>query len=78
MLDPLGVVTKVRSSFEEEEAGLAEAPSTITQREELERQSADNYFYMPGLGEVPEIAVPEFLPNLVGESNTVTSHFHTM
>ncbi len=66
MLDPLGVVMKTRRAVEEEE-GLAEAPSTILQREELHRQIGENYTYMPGMGEVPEIAVPDFLPDLLGE-----------
>lgn len=67
MLDPLGVVTKTRMSMEEEGRSLAEAPSTITQREELERLTAENYFYSPGMGEVPQISAPDFLPDLGGE-----------
>lgn len=66
MLDPLGVVTKTRAAIEEEEAGLADAPSTIVQREELQRQAAESFFYIPDIGTVPEIAVPDFLPNLLG------------
>ena len=49
---------------EDEEIGAA--PSTITNPEQLERGNADNYFYMPGLGEVPEIDVPVYLPDLPG------------
>lgn len=45
---------------------MGEAPTTITNREELERGTADNYFYMPGLGVVPEIDVPVYLPDLPG------------
>lgn len=67
MLDPLGVVTKVRKEEEEIIEGPAEAPKTIAQGEQLERQTAENFFYMPGLGEVPEISVPDFLPDLIGE-----------
>ena len=66
MLDPLGVVTKTRTSLEDDSTGLAAAPDTIQQREEMMRRSADNYFYMPGLGEVPELTVPDFLPFLAG------------
>ena len=66
MLDPLGVVTKTRGAEEEEES-LAEAPSTITNREEASRPARENIFYMPQAQAVPEIAVPEFLPDLVGE-----------
>ena len=65
ILDPLGVVTKTRKE-EEVEDGLADAPKTILQREELERLTTENYSYMPGIGDVPEIAVPDFLPDLVG------------
>ena len=72
MLDPLGVVTKTRTTLEDLDEGLADAPSTITHREEMQRQSAENYFYMPGLGEVPEIAVPDFLPDLGGIINSLT------
>ncbi|XP_041349926.1 WASH complex subunit 1-like [Gigantopelta aegis] len=71
MLDPLGVVTKTRAAIEEE-AGMAEAPTTIVQREELQKQSAENYFYIPDIGEVPEIAVPDFLPNLLGVADDVS------
>ena len=53
--------------MEEKDEGPAEAPSTIVGREELVRQNKENYFYMPGMGNVPEIAVPDFLPDLVGE-----------
>ena len=67
LLDPLGVVTKIRTTFEDTDEGLADAPSTILQREELNRQVAENYFFVPGMGHVPEIAVPDFLPDLVGQ-----------
>ena len=67
MLDPLGVVTRTRKDAGDVEEGPAEAPSTIVGREELVRQSKENYFYMPGMGDVPEIAVPDFLPDLVGK-----------
>ncbi|XP_078678169.1 WASH complex subunit 1-like [Branchiostoma floridae x Branchiostoma belcheri] len=65
-LDPLGVVTKTRKDIEEEEEGLADAPSTITNREQLERIQAENYFYIPNMGDVPEIDVPNLLPDLPG------------
>lgn len=66
MLDPLGVVTKTRTALEEEEAGLADAPSTIAQQEELQRRQQETFFYMPDIGQVPEIMVPDFLPDLLG------------
>ena len=67
MLDPLsGAVTKTRTTMEEEDESLGEAPSTITNREQMERGTAENFLYMPGLGEVPEIDVPAYLPDLPG------------
>lgn len=30
------------------------------------QQTAENYFYVPDLGEVPEIDVPSYLPDLPG------------
>ncbi|KAK2141543.1 hypothetical protein NP493_5223g00023 [Ridgeia piscesae] len=72
LLDPLGVVTKTRSTLEDTEEGLADAPSTIVQREELNRQVAENYFFVPGMGNVPEIAVPDFLPDLLGVADDLS------
>lgn len=67
LLDPLGVVTRIRTSQEEDDDGLSEAPQTIKDRERLDPLPKENYFYMPGMGEVPEIAVPDFLPDLAGK-----------
>lgn len=72
MLDPLGVITKTRTAIDEE-TDLADAPSTITQREELQRQQNESFFYMPDIGEVPEITVPDFLPNLLGTGYIMNS-----
>ena len=69
MLDPLGVVTKTRTALEDEEAAMAEAPTTIKTSEELQRLQAENYFYIPVIEEVPEIAVPDCLPNLLGNKS---------
>ncbi|BFZ10703.1 hypothetical protein BsWGS_13742 [Bradybaena similaris] len=66
MLDPLGVVTKTRAAIEEEGARIAEAPSTIVHNEELLKPTAEGIFYIPGMGTVPEIVVPDQLPNLPG------------
>lgn len=66
MLDPLGVVTKTRAAIEEEGARMAEAPSTIVHNEDLVKVSVDIFSYIPELGTVPEIAVPDQLPNLPG------------
>jgi WAS family protein 1 len=67
MLDPLGVVTKTRAAVTEGATGPADAPTTIMQNEEMLRQQKENYFYIPDIGNVPEIAVPDFLPNLLGK-----------
>lgn len=71
----LGAVTKTRTNMEEEEEDIGAAPTTITNREELERGTADNYFYMPGLGEVPDIDVPVDLPDLPGVVDDITYRF---
>jgi WAS family protein 1 len=67
MLDPLGVVTKTRRALEDEEVQRMEAaPISISQREILDHPARENYFYSPGLGEVPQIDVPLDLPDLPG------------
>uniref|UniRef100_A0A8C8S6A9 WASH complex subunit 1 n=1 Tax=Pelusios castaneus TaxID=367368 RepID=A0A8C8S6A9_9SAUR len=67
-LDPLaGVVTKTHVTLgAETEEKLFDAPLSITKRGQLDRQVAENYFYVPDLGEVPEIDVPSYLPDLPG------------
>uniref|UniRef100_A0A8C1LWH7 WAS protein family homolog 1 n=1 Tax=Cyprinus carpio TaxID=7962 RepID=A0A8C1LWH7_CYPCA len=67
-LDPLaGAVTKTHTTLEtEKEDKPFDAPLSITKREQLERQTAENYFYVPDLGQVPEIDVPSYLPDLPG------------
>lgn len=72
MLDPLGVVTKTRTALDDDDLGMAEAPNTIKTNEELQRLQAENYFYVPGIGEVPELDVPIALPNLLGVADDVT------
>jgi WAS family protein 1 len=67
MLDPLGAVTKTRQALDdEEERQMEAAPFSISQREMLDHPTAGNYFYSPGLGEVPQIDVPLDLPDLPG------------
>ncbi|KAJ8381455.1 hypothetical protein SKAU_G00022330 [Synaphobranchus kaupii] len=68
LLDPLaGAVTKTHQTLEtEKEEKPFDAPLSITKREQLERQTAENYFYVPDLGQVPEIDVPSYLPDLPG------------
>ncbi|NWI99412.1 WASH1 protein, partial [Crypturellus undulatus] len=67
-LDPLaGAVTKTHVTLETEtEEKLFDAPLSITKRGQLDRQVAENYFYVPDLGQVPEIDVPSYLPDLPG------------
>ncbi|XP_068458602.1 WASH complex subunit 1 isoform X2 [Clinocottus analis] len=67
-LDPLaGAVIKTHTTLEtEKEAKPFDAPLSITKREQLERQTAESYFYVPDLGQVPEIDVPSYLPDLPG------------
>nr|XP_002124160.1 WASH complex subunit 1 [Ciona intestinalis] len=67
IFDPLGVTSKTRTDLEEEkEDGLADAPASIANREEMERHLVENYLYIPDLGDVPEIDVPMDLPDLPG------------
>uniref|UniRef100_A0A8C8IAD1 WAS protein family homolog 1 n=1 Tax=Oncorhynchus tshawytscha TaxID=74940 RepID=A0A8C8IAD1_ONCTS len=67
-LDPLaGAVTKTHTTLEtEKQEKPFDAPLSITKREQLERQTAESYFYVPDLGQVPEIDVPSYLPDLPG------------
>ncbi|KAK5902326.1 hypothetical protein CesoFtcFv8_007590 [Champsocephalus esox] len=67
-LDPLaGAVTKTHTTLEtEKEAKPFDAPLSITEGQQLERQTAESYFYVPDLGQVPEIDVPSYLPDLPG------------
>ncbi|XP_014790172.1 WASH complex subunit 1 [Octopus bimaculoides] len=71
MLDPLGVVTKTREDIGEED-GLTEAPSSIAKNEEIKRLEADTYFYVPSIGNVPEITAPTSLPDLPGVADDVS------
>nr|CAD7579315.1 unnamed protein product [Timema californicum] len=67
LLDPLRALGKTRHVLEEEESQHPEAaPISISQRELFGGQVGENYFYSPGLGEVPLIDVPLDLPDLPG------------
>lgn len=69
LLDPLGAVTKTRQSLEEEGESsnvMDDAPISIAQQERLEARSGENFFYSPGMGDVPDIDVPLDLPDLPG------------
>ena len=50
----------------DETLGIAEAPRTILEGEGLHRHETQSLFYSPIAGDVPEIAVPDFLPDLLG------------
>uniref|UniRef100_A0A8C2NWU5 WH2 domain-containing protein n=1 Tax=Capra hircus TaxID=9925 RepID=A0A8C2NWU5_CAPHI len=67
-LDPLaGAVTKTHVMLgAETEEKLFDAPLSISRREQLEQQVPENYFYVPDLGQVPDIDVPSYLPDLPG------------
>ncbi|KAH0617055.1 hypothetical protein JD844_028659 [Phrynosoma platyrhinos] len=66
-LDPLaGAVTKTHVALVTETEKLFDAPLSITKRGQLDQQMAENYFYVPDLGQVPEIDVPSYLPDLPG------------
>ena len=65
MLDPLGVVKKTRTAMEEE-SEIDAAPTTITSNEGLQGQKVDDISFKPVIVDFPEIAVPDFLPNLPG------------
>ncbi|KAM5238634.1 WASH complex subunit 1 [Ctenodactylus gundi] len=67
-LDPLaGAVTKTHVTLgAETEEKLFDAPVSISRRGQLEQQVPENYFYVPDLGQVPEIDVPCYLPDLPG------------
>ncbi|XP_033615326.1 WASH complex subunit 1, partial [Fukomys damarensis] len=66
-LDPLaGAVTKTHVMLGTETEKLFDAPLSISKREQLEQQVPENYFYVPDLGQVPEIDVPSYLPDLPG------------
>ncbi|XP_061494658.1 WASH complex subunit 1-like isoform X2 [Rhineura floridana] len=67
-LDPLaGAVTKIHVALATDtEEKLFDAPLSITKRGQLDKQVAENYFYVPNLGQVPEIDVPSYLPDLPG------------
>ncbi|XP_055976499.1 LOW QUALITY PROTEIN: WASH complex subunit 1-like [Sorex fumeus] len=73
-LDPLaGAVTRTHVSLgTEPEEKPFDAPLSISKREQLERQAPESYFYVPDLGQVPEIDVPSYLPDLPGVADDLT------
>lgn len=67
MLDPRGVVTKIRSSDDEDLTGPADAPITIAMGESAGQKEKETFIYRPDLGDVPLISVPDTLPDLLGK-----------
>ena len=64
LLDPLeGAKIKTRDKVEEENK-LSEAPISITKGEELTRGQQDSMMYVPVMPELPELDVPDMLPQL--------------
>jgi len=67
-LDPLGVVTKTRTSAEDTDGEdgdcLAAAASTVHQSKEMPQLAAESHTYSPGLGAVPEVLLPDSLRNV--------------
>jgi WAS family protein 1 len=47
---------------------ITSSTENVNVREEMQRNRAENYFYIPDIGNVPDIAVPDFLPNLLGNT----------
>lgn len=77
MLDPLGAISKIRQIRESENNDVLEAaPLSISQRDNHVRGIRENYFYNPGLGEVPQIDVPLDLPDLPGNILLFILLFH--
>ena len=67
MSDPLaGPVSKTRSNIEEEVGIIGAAPISVTLGETLAKMIPLSYFYVPNLGDVPQIDVPVYLPDLPG------------
>lgn len=76
MLDPRGMVTKIRAVDDDEGAqGPAEAPATIKLGEAIEPGQKETFGYRPDLGEVPLISLPDTLPDLLGNYITCRTTF---
>jgi len=66
-MDPRGVVMKIQANSEEDGQRLPdEAPTTITEGAVIEQPQVDKFIYQPDIGNVPDIAVPDHLPDLWG------------
>lgn len=50
----------------DDQRAMAAAPETILKGEQYHTVEGENYRYMPGMGAVPEIQAPAFLPDLAG------------
>ena len=74
IFDPLGMSRKtplMEKSVQSNEIG--DAPTSIVNREAMEQHVADNFLYIPDLGDVPEIDVPLDLPDLPGVADLAFS-----
>lgn len=75
-MDPRGVITKTRTPDDEEGLrGPDEAPTTITSGEAMESGQRESFNYRPDLGEVPDITLPDTLPDLTGKLDKVPLGF---
>ncbi|CAG0882192.1 unnamed protein product [Darwinula stevensoni] len=76
LFDPLsgGMVRVHRPevSQQNQEGGLAEAPHSILQGEQLQMVEKESYFYTPGLGDIPDFDAPPALPDLPGVADDLT------
>ncbi|KJE90140.1 WAS family protein [Capsaspora owczarzaki ATCC 30864] len=71
-LDPLsGVQHKTRTLDEDGGIKIDAAPQSILSGDQMLRGTAENYFYSPGMGAVPEIQVPGNLPDLPGVADDI-------
>lgn len=76
MLDPLSsTIENIRLTDENNVNGPDAAPLSMTQRNGTVRETKDNYFYSPDLGEVPSIDVPLDLPDLPGVANDLRYYY---
>ena len=65
VLDPLeGAKTRTRKEVINNENDLSEAPVTILKGEQLDNRTKDSLMYMPRMEELPQLDVPNILPDL--------------
>ena len=73
-LDPLGVEIRTRSSAAAQP--LAPAPVTIGNNvnNPLPGSNRDDFLFVPSIGDVPSIELPDFLPDLLGLPTVIIYH----